>query len=152
MPQVDLSGTKEATENQYPPLPDGWYKVRVGQVFERNSTKVGDYYGLEFVVTMGSSEGRKIFDSMFFTPDAKPRLKLMLKRLGLDAEGTIFFTPNDLIGKTCQVNITTEESVYNGQKRTQNKVTFAGYDYYDSDHATVDAPEVKNNDDDDLPF
>lgn len=151
MPQVDLSGTKEATENQYPPLPDGWYKVKVGQVFERNSPKVGDYYGLELIVTHGSSEGRKIFDSMFFTADAKSRLKLILKRLGFDVDGMIHFTPTDLLGRTCQVNIITEESIYKGEKRIQNKVTFAGYDYYDADHSG-DVSVSTKTDDEDLAF
>lgn len=152
MPQVDLSGTKEASDNQYPPLPDGWYMVKVGQVFERNSIKVGDYYGLELVVTHGSNEGRKIFDSMFFTPDAKPRLKLMLKRLGFDVEGMIHFTPSDLIGRTCQVNIITEESIYKGEKRKQNKVLFAGYDYYDADHSGDESAPVKTDDEEPLAF
>jgi hypothetical protein len=159
MPREDFAKTPEATENNYPALPAGQYDVQVTDIKDYYSEKAGNYWSLTLeVLTKGDHYGRKIFDSIFFTPETKSRRKLILKRLGLDVEGETVYDQTDLIGKRCQVTVVVEQRLKHGVEVEGNKVTFAGYDYYvapegESIPAPAPAPETKNEDGlEDLPF
>ena len=140
MPREDYSKTKEASENEYPPIPAGTYDVQVMDIKDYHSEKAGNYWSLTLeIINNKELTGRKIFDSFFFTPETKSRRKLILKRLGLDVEGEVVYDQADLIGKRCKVTVVVEQRLRHGVEVDGNKVTFAGYDYY----VPTDTPDAK---------
>ena len=156
MPRESFANTPEATENNYPALPAGKYDVQITDVKDFHSEKAGNYWGLTLEVVNGDYFGRKIFDSIFFTPETKSRRKLILKRLGLDVEGEVVYDQIDLIGKRCTVTVVVEQRLKHGVEVEGNKVTFAGYDYYVAPEGTAtpaaNMDDEKDENGDPLPF
>jgi len=126
MPQVDFD--KIDDPNDFTPLPDGDYDCRLQNIEERTTKSGDEMWGLEFVVTSGQYEGRKIFDNMPFSEKALGRVKLICSRLGLDTSKPMFLRPSMLLDRKCIVTVIQEEyEDENGQKKPRNTVPFAGY-------------------------
>lgn len=131
--------------NDYSPLPDGQYTCILEKVEERQGSK-GEYWSLEFRVLNGDYSGRKIYDSVFFTPKALPRFKLIASRLGHKTEGTSQITPDMIKGSIVKLTVFTEKYMgKDNRERTKNTIPYDGYEQIEGKINTKD-------DDSDLPF
>jgi len=112
----------------YEPLPDGTYSCRVADVKEGVSSKGSPLWRLRLVVLAGDHVGRAVFDQLVFSPAALRRVKLVCACLGLDVNQPMDLAPDMLVGRTCRVQVITEEYVdQEGESRRANKVPFDGY-------------------------
>ena len=131
MPRVDFSTVPEAGE--YTPVPAGFYKVEVEKVDEKQSKYGDELWSVQFSITEGEHEGRKIFDNLVFSEHAMKRVKLACARLGLDVSGELDLSSEMLIGKRCQVFAEVEEYEDSGATKERNKIPFAGYYAFDEE-------------------
>jgi len=131
--KTNLSGVDEAVD--FGPVPEGLYLVEVSNVDfnEMNTTKNGDpYIKLEFQITDGEFQGRKIWDNLIISENEhlKRRLKMFLNRIGgyNTEDVNLTFDPDDFQGK--QIGIETHIEDYeasDGTMKKRNVIGFAGY-------------------------
>ena len=126
MPRVDFGSTHDI--NDYSPIPDGEYLVRVVDV-ETDSTRSGDeMWKLRLQVEGGEHAGRLLFDNMIFSPKAMPRVKLMCGSFGLDVTGILNLDPTMVLQKQAFVTVYQETYEDNrGQEKVANRVAYDGY-------------------------
>jgi len=126
MRTVDFSRVKDADE--YTPVPEGRYPVEVEDVEEDVNKNGDDLLKLRLRVIDGEHAGAAIFDRLFFTERALPRVKLVLKALGIEPTGSIEVTPELLRGRKCIVDVIIESyTKSDGSEGRSNAVPFAGY-------------------------
>jgi len=126
-------------------LPDGTYQVQVMEVVPRDTMSGILQWNLRMAILEGDFQDRLVFDSLFFSPKALPRVKLVFSRMGLPTEGATDLEPGDLVGRTCMVTVTTDHWIDDsGKKIPKNKVPYDGYQRIQE--------EVKTAEDDPLPF
>lgn len=114
--QVNLNGVSSATSSG--PIPPGQYHVRVVDVTEKSNQ-----VRLELQVLDAEFSGRLVWDSLFSTPKALPRLRLAAEALGFDCDGMVDLSAESLRGRECLVTV--EDSEYDG--RRTSKVSYDGY-------------------------
>ena len=126
MPTVDFGNVSDASEFNL--LPEGQYLVSVEQVDEDVTQKGDERLNIRYSVIDGEHAGASLFDHIYFSQRALPRAKLLLKALGISADGVVSITPDLLLGKTCRVDATIE--IYaksDGSEGKSNSIPFAGY-------------------------
>ena len=127
MPKIDFSTIDDV--NDFSPLPEGEYLCRLTDIEETTTRQDDDQWKLRFVVEAGEYSGRYIFDNLFFSPKALPRVKLICSRLGVDVAGELDLRPEHLIDKSCRVKvIVAEYQNEEGNTKLRNKVPYAGYE------------------------
>ena len=110
------------------PVPKGRYPVEIEQVRENKSVKGHDVFELLLRVTDGEHAGAKIYDWLYFSEKALPRVKLLLKALGIETEGEVEITAELLKGRKCKVDVIMDTYTKDGEDEVQSSVvTFAGY-------------------------
>ncbi|RPH47036.1 MAG: DUF669 domain-containing protein [Planctomycetota bacterium] len=126
MRTIDFSQVPDAGE--YTPIPEGRYLAEVESVEEDVNKNGDDVLKLRLRVIEGEHAGAAIFDRLFFTPRALPRVKAVLKALGIEPSGSIEVTPELLQGRKCVIDVLIESyQKTDGSEGKSNVVPFAGY-------------------------
>jgi hypothetical protein len=121
---------------QYPPLPAGWYPVRIAKAeLKTVEGKAGPFQklALKLAVLEGNPHaGRIVFDDVIMNSKegSKRRRAIIWRRLGLVAKGAqrAAISEDDLVGRECAVEVkVVDYPKRDGTKGTKNEVTFAGY-------------------------
>ena len=136
MPKIDFSKIDDV--NDFSPLPEGEYLCRLTDIEETTTSQDDDQWKLRFLVEAGEYSGRYIFDNLFFSPKAMPRVKLISSRMRVDVSGEVDLQPEHLLDRQVLVTVTIGE--YEGEKR--NRVLFAGYDFADGNTGEDDGENV----------
>lgn len=116
----------------FTPVPEGEYMVKVADVTEDETQYGDDIWGLKLEIINGEYSGRYVFDNMVFSEKALKRVKLICSRLGIDTSGTVDLTPDMLMDKQCAVDVVITEYITHNeegaeQKKKKNSIPFAGY-------------------------
>jgi len=128
--------TTEGDSPQYPPLPEGWYPVRIAKAeLKTVEGREGPFQklALQLQVLDGNPHaGRIIFDDVILNnkEGSKKRRAIIWRRLGLVEKGAqrASISEQDLVGRECQVEVKVEDyPKRDGTQGTKNVVTFAGY-------------------------
>jgi len=114
------------TARSFPILPAGRYAVEILSVkADGPCTKNGDeMWGFQLAVLDGPFTGRRVFDNLIFSEAGLPRLKLILKALGVDVSRPVRMAPDLILHRKCYVTL--EIKAYNGTQ--QSKPRFDGYE------------------------
>lgn len=148
MPEVNWDDVEDNEGGgDFTPLADGEYTCMVAKV-EDGTTKKGDVmWTLELRVCEGPNMGRKVFDRLFFSEKALPRVKLVYSRFGLKTDGSAMLIPSDLEGRKAIVTVYADSySDKDGKEKPTNTIPFDGY-------AEIDPTDKQTNDDSEgLPF
>jgi hypothetical protein len=119
--RIDFGGVNRPSKGL---LPESWYEAEVRTVQPKQASTGQDYWRVEFEVVAGDHSGTRVFDSLFFTEKAFPRLKLALSAFGLPHEGVVDIAPEDLVGRHACIEVTSKEGT---DQKVRNVVTFEGY-------------------------
>ena len=126
MRTIDFSQVTDADE--FSPVPEGRYPIEIEQVEESVSQKGDDLLKLRLRILDGEHAGAVVFDKLYFTEKALPRIKHVLKALGITATGELMVGPELLTGKRCLVDVIVDTYVRaDGNEGKSNSVPFAGY-------------------------
>jgi hypothetical protein len=85
---------------------------------------------MRWEVVVGEYKGRTAcWDSLHWSERGLPRVKFVLKTLGLKAEGPLDLQTDDIVGREALVEVAPEEreDPVSGVRRLMNRVPFAGY-------------------------
>ena len=126
MPTIDFSNVAAADE--FTPVPDGTYTVEVDEVNEEVSQKGDNLLKVRLQVIEGEHAGAAIYDRLYFSERALPRIKLVLDAMGVSTAGAVDVTPELLLGRKCQAEVTVDTYIKSdGSEGKSNSVPFAGY-------------------------
>lgn len=111
---VDFSGTETSAV-----VEEGDYTVEVVEVEQKTSENSGaDYLSMEFKITDGEFEGKKLYHNCSLQPQALFNLRGVLEALGFEVpQGVMELDTADLIGETCNVSVTHEQ--YEGKTKAR---------------------------------
>ena len=123
--RINFSGVNSAAGNG--PIPPGEYLVKVARVKEKQSRDGKAYWNLGLEVLQDAFAGRFVFDKLFFTPQALPRLKIILGALGIAVDGDLDVEPDDLLNRRAFVRVEHDQYSKDGAIQQGNKVTYDGY-------------------------
>lgn len=105
---IDLSDV--GISDDFPPLPPGNYWVKISNAVIRTSNSENPVLNIEFTVTEGSFENRKVFEDFVLNHQVgKRRLKKMLVASRYSNPDKLSEI-NDLIGLEAKVIVTIEKS------------------------------------------
>lgn len=131
---INWEGDGNVGAGNFSPIPAQRYLLKVVEAKEGKTAKGKDKMELVYEVAYGEYEGRKIWETVTFTPKGEPGHGFTvqaMKALGLWQEGPLSVSAEDFIGRQCEadVEIQTYEKVENGATVTKqtNKVKSAGY-------------------------
>ena len=136
MKTIDFSNVPDLDE--YSPVPEDQYLAEIGKA-EYDTTRAGDdYLKIRFYIVDGDHAGAAIFDRVYFSKKAMPRLKLLLEALGISTKESIEVTPALLEGRKCLINVVVESYVKSdGSEAKTNSIPYAGYHKADEEEAGV---------------
>ena len=123
--RINFSGMKSAAGNG--PIPPGEYLARVASVKEKQTRDGKTYWNVALEVLEGDFAGRFVFDNIFFTPQAIPRLKIILDALGIAVDGELEVEPDDLRDRRALVQVERDQYSKDGAMQQGNKITYDGY-------------------------
>lgn len=138
---INLSGVEEKAGNEFEPLPEGVYYLRVTDGAEKDA--VGDKNAqqeFELTVQTGPFEKRKFKHWFAITEKMVPYLRHLYTVLG--AKNYENLTPTDFIGKPFMAEVYIDD--FNGKKN--NKLQLGMYYEWDGKEETATGvkPEKKN--------
>jgi hypothetical protein len=119
--RIDFRGVNPSQKGL---LPDGWYHVEVKSVQPKQASSGLEYWRVEFLVRDGGHAGARVFDNLFFSEKALPRLKIALSGLGLPHDGVVEVVSEDLVGRRAWIEVKSQEGT---DRKVRNVVTFGGY-------------------------
>lgn len=105
MPSIDFSNVQGLE-----PIPAGTYEAEVVEAKEGVSRTENPKIDLRWKILGGSQDGRVVFDTLAFSPNALWRVKNTLLGLGFSKDFTGDVTPEDLIGRSATIMVTIETS------------------------------------------
>lgn len=141
----DLSAVEEEAPKTL--IQPGTYAVIVTDADERISSKGTQGIGLELEIAEGSDKGRAIWDSVWVTPKALWRVKLLLSALQFPVpEGEFDLNIAELIGRRMFVAV--DHEMYDGKTRVRVMDMKADESW---DPANIVVPEPKSGEDG-IPF
>ena len=109
-------------------LPEGKYLCSLIDVETTTNRAGAPMWTLKFEVKEGAFKGRWIWDRLFFSQKALPRVKYVFSRLGIDTRGQMTLKPGALIGRPAIVEVVIEEyEKRDGSMDERNTVPFDGY-------------------------
>jgi hypothetical protein len=125
MKRIDFRNV--ANVDEYAPVPAGRYSVEIEEA-EEDLTRNGDErITLRLRVLDGEHAGAAIFDRIYFSPRALPRLKHLLDAVGVETGADVDVSADLLRGKRCSVDVVVESYVKtDGSEGKTNSVPFAG--------------------------
>lgn len=97
------------TGGNYEPMPAGDYVLEIEDIEERVSKAGNEMLNITFNVAEGEYEGRKIFEFYVLTENALWKLKNLLVALGIDTEGQVDVSVDDLVGEMLIGNVVIQE-------------------------------------------
>lgn len=97
------------TGGNFEPIPAGDYVLEIENIEERVSKAGNDMLNITFNVAEGEYEGRKIFEFYVLSEKALWKLKDLLIALGIDAEGQVDISIDDLEGEMLIGNVEIQE-------------------------------------------
>lgn len=153
MPKIDFSKIEDSPD--FTPVPEGKYLVEVVEVEELSTDKGDEQWKLKMEILEGEYCGKFIYDRLFFTDRAYPRLKLVCSRLGIDVSGEMDLEPELLNHRLVFVDVKIEDYEKDGKTKQKNNVPYAGYEHTSKvvqDRETVPSGESGKNPDGELPF
>lgn len=103
MPKVDLS--KVPDQEGFASIPTGEYRAVIETIYERQSNKGDEMWGVLWRIIEGDYVGRGVFDNLTFSEKAMWRVKLVCSRLDIDVSGEIDLIPSMLHGKQCFISV-----------------------------------------------
>jgi hypothetical protein len=140
MPTVDFTGVADA--NEFTPVPEGTYTVEVDQVDEEVSQKGDELLKVRLHVIEGEHAGALVFDRLYFSQRALPRVKLVLDAMGLSTSGEVDVTPGLLLGRKCRVDVTVDTYIKrDGSEGKATSIPYAGYHRLGGEDDAEDADE-----------
>ena len=126
----------EGDQPQFPPMPDGWYPVRIAKAEVKTvDGREGKFrkLALKLQILQGNPHaGRIVFDDVILNAKegSRRRRAIIWRRLDLVQKGAqkAAISEEDLVGRECAVELkTVDYPKRDGTKGTKNEVTFAGY-------------------------
>lgn len=110
--KLDFSGVEA-----YVKCAEGRHLVKLTAIEETESQAGNDMLNATFKVVKGQSTGAILYDNFVLTEKALWKLQSFLKAVGMRAEGRITLDLDNLVGKTCLVDVEHEE--YDGKTRAR---------------------------------
>jgi hypothetical protein len=113
------------SENDFPPLPAGWYTAAISLAEVANTKSGGEMIKLRWDILGPTHQGRVVFGNLNIrnsNPDAQ---RIGLEQLGqlLRAAGIVSLENTDqLISVTVLIKLSVKESEYQGEKQIRNEV------------------------------
>jgi hypothetical protein len=101
------------------PIPKGVYKVKILSCLLTKSSKKNDMFELELEVVKGEHKGRRLWDYVTLTEEAKWKLSGLVHALGLKEKGSI--DPESLQGKTLAIKV--KHETYTTEDDEGNEIT-----------------------------
>lgn len=128
-------------------VPDGDYEAEIVKIEEKESSAGNDMLVFTWKILSGAGKGGRVYDNVSLLPQALWRFKTLLEVLGEEVpDGAMEIDPEDLIGKTCRLEITNEK--YEGQDRP--KVTnFGASEGAEAEEEAEEEPEEEEEAEDD---
>lgn len=128
MPEVPFGEVSE-TEN-FSPIPEGKYICKIADVKKEITKNNNEVWKLTLEVVEGEYKGRKIFDNLVFTEKAYSRIKKLYSAIGgYDLAQARDCETSDILDQVVLVDTCIENyQDNNGNAKSINKVTFAGYE------------------------
>lgn len=118
-----------------PSLPVGRYPMRVIDVKRKVSKSESStpYAELTLEVIAGALTGKKLPDRLMLEGPGRARLKPFLSAAGLMTrqQDAVRIKLSDFLGKLVWVSVVHEKRTWDGEERTQAKVSFSGYESLD---------------------
>lgn len=110
------------------PVPDGRYLVEIEDLTEETARTGKKYLRVHMRVGDGEHAGAYIFDDLYLTDKAKPRLLCLLKALNIASDGIVDISPELLTGKKCLIDVEIRGNERDGGGEWRRSVvTFGGY-------------------------
>jgi hypothetical protein len=105
MPTINFSDVQDLT-----PVPQGTYEATIVHSQEGNSKAGYPKIDIRWKIEGGEFEGRQVFDTLSFHPDAQWRTKIALRSLGFpnDFDGDV--EAEDLINLSAKIVVGIEDS------------------------------------------
>ncbi len=138
MPKLNMSNYDSPGVGNFKVVQPGIYLVKVIDVVVKHSTKGFEYWNLKLEIVEDGSEyyGQKLFDNIIFTEKALNRAKLIFESCGVDVSTEREYTPDDLLGAICKVEIDRIETyIVEGKGKPKSVIAYAGY--YSADSSAV---------------
>lgn len=113
-------------------LPEGKYKCVVEQSTSKLTASGMGYIELKMTVEAGEHAGKNIFDRLFGTEKALPRLKFVCEHFGFNmSTGRVKIVPEMFVGKKAIVEVVHEEyEAQDGSMKKRSTIPYAGYERY----------------------
>lgn len=127
--QYDFSNVDDDSD-QFVLVPEGVYAVRIAEVRESRGRSGAEHWGLRLEVLDGDWVGKTAsWDWLVWSERGIPRVKRVLRALGLEVEGVLEIGPQDLVGlKACvQVGVEEREDPQTGRRTVRNRIPYDGY-------------------------
>lgn len=119
--------------DDYSPLPDGKYHIKVSKIEEKTTKNGDEMWAMTLEVLKSEYAGRKLFDNLTFSEKGIKRVKLVLSRLGVALLNGLMPKPITAFGKEAIVDVVTDDYTdNNGNTKKKNTVLFAGYESVNS--------------------
>lgn len=104
MPAIDFTQVKGLE-----PIEDGKYEATIVSAENGVSKKGNPKIDIRWQVELGEGQKRNIFDTLTFSVDSMWRVKLTLQALGFPKDFKGDVEPEDLLGKTALITVTTQK-------------------------------------------
>ena len=125
----------------YTPVPEDKYLCRLIGAEEGTTEDGKEKWNLKLGILQGEYQGRFIFDNLFFTEKALPRLKFICTQLGLELTGEVELEPKMLEDRRCHVTVSVEEyEDHLGKTKKRNVVQYKGYEAVDGESQEDNKP------------
>lgn len=110
--KLDFSGVEA-----YVKCAEGQHIVKLVEIEETESQAGNSMLNATFKVVKGQSTGATLYDNFVLTEKALWKLQAFLVAIGMKADGRITLDLDNLVGKTCIVEVAHEE--YDGKTRAR---------------------------------
>lgn len=110
--KMDFTGVEA-----YSRCSEGIHRAKIAEVQEKTSQGGDDMLQIKMEVVAGADKGCTVFDNCVLTDKALWKFKQLLTAIGVKCDGKVAVDLDNLIGKTCDIEVSHEE--YNGQVRAR---------------------------------
>ena len=136
MKNINFSAVRDLDEHSL--LPPDRYPVEIERAEEETSRHGTNSIKTLLRVTEGEYAGAVIFDRLYETEKALPRVKHLLKALGIPTDESLEVTPELLVGRKCLVDVYVDSFTRNdGSEAQSNAIPYVGYHALDEEEQGV---------------
>ena len=111
-------------------VPEGVYSVRIAEARESRGRDGSEHWGLRLEVIDGDWAGKTAsWDWLVWSERGVPRIKRVLRALGLAVDGELSIVPSDLLELRARVQVGVEEreDPHTGRRAVRNRIPYDGY-------------------------